>query len=120
MQIMEMPKTNFGKALTVTLTVIFVTVITQSIIPPSLRDYPTPESEECIGDPIVVDYPFAGGFLDPHACAPQCEDQVQRYVLYSNGQATQCQIVPGCLDWGEDRGFTCIPPGQESSDETSS
>ncbi len=64
----------------------------------------------CEGQALAVDYPYQGGMIPPHACAPQCEDNVQRYVLYSNGKATQCQMLPGCLDWGEDQGVTCVMP----------
>lgn len=67
-----------------------------------------PESgKPCEGVPLEVDYPFHGGMNPPHACKPQCDDDVQRYILYSNGMATQCQLLPGCLDWGEDQGVTC-------------
>lgn len=67
------------------------------------------ENQKCIGTAIRVDYPFYGGMIEPHACAQQCEDNMQHYILYTNGQATQCQILPGCLDWGEDQGVTCSP-----------
>ncbi len=71
------------------------------------------ENQPCEGKALPVDYPYHGGMLTPHACAPQCEDKAQRYILYTNGKATQCQTVPGCLDWGEDQGVTCIPPKAE-------
>lgn len=111
---MKSPRTTFGKVLGLFLVVVFVMVIAQGFIRPGFKEYEPPETAECLGTPISVDYPYAGGFLDPHACADQCEDQQQHYVLYSNGQATQCQILPGCLDWGEDRGVTCVPPGVSS------
>lgn len=66
-------------------------------------------NQACIGTPIEVDYAYHGNMLAPHACAQQCNTNVQRYVLYTNGKATQCQTLPGCLDWGEDQGVTCIP-----------
>ena len=68
------------------------------------------ENQPCEGEPIEVNYAYYGGMHSPHGCAPQCEDGKQRYLLYTNGKATQCQKVPGCLDWGEDQGVTCIPP----------
>lgn len=117
---MKVPQSNFGKVLTLFLVVVFVMVITQSFMTPGLEDYEAPVTEECLGTPIKVDYPFEGGFLDPHACASQCNDQQQHYVLYSNGEATQCQILPGCLDWGEDRGVTCAVPGQVPASSTTS
>ncbi len=110
-----MPRSTYGKALGLFLIIVFVTVITQSFIRPTAGDYEAPASAECVGTPIKVDYPFAGGFLEPHACASQCQDMQQHYILYDNGKATQCQILPGCLDWGEDRGVTCVVPGTASS-----
>ena len=71
------------------------------------------ENQPCEGTPIEVDYPYYGGMLQPHACKPQCDGDEQRYVLYTNGKATQCQKLPGCLDWGEDQGVTCVPPDLE-------
>lgn len=74
------------------------------------HQYKPKKGQPCEGIPITVDYPFHGGMLQPHACKPQCQDGTQRYVLYTNGKATQCQKPPGCLDWGEDNGVTCEPP----------
>ena len=65
----------------------------------------------CEGLPLTVSYPYAGGFLEPHACAIQCQDQQQRYIVYNNGFATQCEKLPGCRDLGEDRGVKCVPAG---------
>lgn len=100
-----------------TLGVLLVIVIAQTLLP---RQYVPQEpqvvpEQVCTGEPIVVDYPFEGGYLDPWACKVQCDDGRQRYVLYSNGLATQCETPPGCNDLGEDRGVTCVPP--ESSRE---
>lgn len=64
----------------------------------------------CKGQPIVVPYSYRGSDLSPHACAVQCEDQIQRYVLYTDGFATQCEPVPGCFDEGEDEGVVCTIP----------
>jgi hypothetical protein len=68
------------------------------------------DGDPCIGEPITVNYAYNRGVLEPHACQPQCADGRQRYILYSNDLATQCQTPPGCNDWGEDRGVTCVPP----------
>jgi hypothetical protein len=70
---------------------------------------PTPPAGSCLGEPIVVDYAYSG-WLEPHACAVQCEDDEPRYILYTDGKATQCQTPPGCNDEGEDRGIFCEPP----------
>lgn len=70
--------------------------------------------ESCVGEPLFVDYPFEGGYIDDHACAVQCEDRIQRYIMYRNNRATQCELLPGCLDKGEDSGQTCEPPTLES------
>ena len=81
----------------------------------ALTDAPIPDSQPkeppkpCAGEPIVVDYPYDGAFLEPWECQIQCEDKVQRHILYKNGKATQCEKLPGCLDWGEDHGETCVP-----------
>lgn len=95
------------------LAVLLIVVVVQAVIP--REDY-VPEEREpveeqaCIGTPIRVDYAFNGGYLDPWACQEQCTDNQPRYVLYSNGQATQCETPPGCNDFGEDNGITCTPP----------
>jgi hypothetical protein len=73
----------------------------------------------CVGEPITVNYDFQGGYIEDHACKPQCGTEQQRYVLYKNGKATQCQTLPGCNDTGEDQGVSCIPPGASSSVSTS-
>lgn len=68
----------------------------------------------CVGEAIAVAYPYGGGQHDPHECRVQCEDGKRRYILYTNDLATQCQPPPGCSDWGEDMGVTCVPPGESS------
>lgn len=68
---------------------------------------PPPPPKDCEGRPLYVEYAYESGNKDPHACAIQCEDDIQRYLVYSDGFATQCEMLPGCLDWGEDRGVTC-------------
>ena len=102
--------TPHGKAFALLIVVIAGVLLYQSLIADSSKQEFKPEPDQaCEGTPIAVDYPFYGGMLQPHACQQQCEDHVQHYVLYSNGKATQCQRLPGCLDWGEDQGVTCIP-----------
>jgi hypothetical protein len=68
--------------------------------------------QPCRGEPIFVDYPYQDSYFGPHTCRVQCDDQRQRFIAYSDGKATQCQDLPGCLDWGEDRRITCTPPAQ--------
>lgn len=70
----------------------------------------TVTEEPCKGDSIVVNYPFGGAIASPHECKVQCIEGGIRYILYSNGSATQCETPPGCNDWGEDHNVTCIPP----------
>ncbi len=72
----------------------------------------TPQEPEtaCTGEPIVVDFPYLGTVNDPWTCQVQCGDQKQRFILYSNGKATECEELPGCNDRGEDSGITCTPP----------
>jgi hypothetical protein len=91
--------------------ILIATAVTR-VFPPAYR---TPEedilpSSACIGEPLVVDFPYLGTVNEPWTCKVQCEDGKRRYILYSNGKATQCQDPPGCNDTGEDTGVTCIPP----------
>lgn len=105
---------NFQRAIFGILGVLLLVVIVQSVVPKSY----TPEQKDpvvevaCEGTPIQVSYAFTGGYLEPWACQQQCDDQIQHYVLYSNGKATQCETLPGCNDWGEDNGQTCTPPAE--------
>lgn len=110
----------FGNVFQIFIILVLIIVVVQSFIRPNNSQSAPPLNVECIGEALEVDYPFQGGFLEPHACKPQCDDGKQRYILYSNGKATQCQMIPGCLDWGEDRGVTCIPSGQMPSSEEAS
>lgn len=73
------------------------------------------DGEPCIGEPIEVDYAYDYKIMEPHACKPQCTDGKQRYILYTNGLATQCEMLPGCNDTGEDRRVTCVVPESASS-----
>ena len=66
--------------------------------------------EECIGEPIAVSDPYVGTVIEEWSCEVQCTDKKQHYLLYSNGVATQCETLPGCNDYGEDRGIRCRPP----------
>jgi hypothetical protein len=100
----------YGKAVATVIAVIFGVLIFQSFIADTSKNEFKPEPDQaCEGTPIEVTYPYYGGMLQPHACKPQCDDGLQHYILYTNGKATQCQKIPGCLDWGEDQGVTCIP-----------
>lgn len=71
---------------------------------------PGPPEQDCVGEPILVSYPYRGTVEEPHACLPQCQDGKRRYILYANGKATQCEDPPDCNDYGEDRGVICKPP----------
>lgn len=107
-------RTLFGKAFVALAAAIVIVLIYESFVEDnSGTEFKPKENQPCEGTPIEVDYPYYGGMLQPHACKPQCEDQEQHYILYTNGKATQCQKLPGCLDWGEDQGVTCVPPPVE-------
>lgn len=98
------------KAVVLFLILVLLVVFRQSLYRSSLEQHDL-VPPVCEGAPLPVSYPYAGGFLEPHACAMQCQDQIQRYVVYSNGFATQCEKLPGCRDLGEDQGVICVPPG---------
>jgi len=100
---------------------LLVIVILQSVVPQEYVSTPQEPVQlgSCLGDPIEVDYAYTGTVADPWTCQVQCEDDVPRYILYTNGRATQCETPPGCNDYGEDHGITCQPPGQESAVGTS-
>ena len=92
---------------------ILLIVIAESLIPrsgtPLVVDKPA-QDQNCQGTPIYVTYPYQGGMLDPWECKVQCDDKKQRYIVYTNGKATPCEVLPGCLDYGEDYDITCTPP----------
>jgi len=103
-------QTPYGKSVVTLIAVISGVLLYQSFLADTSKsEFKPKENQECEGEPIAVNYPYYGGMLQPHACKPQCDDGIQHYVLYTNGKATQCQKIPGCLDWGEDQGVTCIP-----------
>lgn len=95
-----------------TLAVLLLVVGIQSIVPQSYTPRPQEPIVEvpCIGQPITVDFAYTGAVNDPWTCQEQCTDDQPRYILYSNGKATQCETPPGCNDTGEDSGVTCTPP----------
>lgn len=101
---------RFRTVLTAFLVIIFAMVIVQAFTTKDAEEYKPKPDQPCVGEPLQVNYPYYGGSNDPHECQVQCDDQIQRYLVYTNGKATQCQILPGCLDWGEDQGVTCDPP----------
>lgn len=88
-------------------------LMVQAVLPESALPVPPPTlpTGTCLGQPIVVDYAYSG-WLQPHACKVQCADDDPRYILYTDGRATQCQRPPGCNDEGEDKGIFCDPPTQ--------
>ncbi len=103
-------QTGYGKAVLILITAIAVTLCYESFVADKTgSEFKPKPNQPCEGTPIEVDYPYHGGMLGPHACEEQCDTTTQRYVLYTNGKATQCQRLPGCLDWGEDQGVTCVP-----------
>ena len=108
-------QTRYGKAIVVLTIAISATLAHESFVADKTgSEFKPKPNQTCEGTPIEVDYPYHGGMLGPHACEPQCDDKEQHFVLYTNGKATQCQKLPGCLDWGEDQGVTCLP----SADKT--
>ena len=104
-------QTPLQKSLATAAAIIAVTVVYQSIRIPVTPPPGPPRAPvtPCVGEPIVVDYGFYGGYIDPHACKVQCTEGGTRYIQYNNGKATQCETPPGCNDWGEDNGVECAP-----------
>ncbi len=103
---------KLDRIITIVCAVILVIVGVQSLFP---RSYvpapPAPPAEltACVGDPIEVDFAFNGTVNDPWTCQVQCSDNKPRYILYTNGRATQCETPPGCNDIGEDNNIPCLP-----------
>ncbi len=98
-------------------TLILLTVAIQAFFPAqyvSVPQVPKTPVIACAGAPIVVDFPFTGGVNEPWTCKVQCDDDEPRYILYTNGKATQCEIPPGCNDTGEDSNITCTPPANST------
>lgn len=92
----------------------------QWILPERVPTLEPPEPQaECKGEPIFVDFAYNGGVNEPWTCRVQCDDQKQRYVVYTNGTATQCEDLPGCNDWGEDNGVTCTAPMANQTEASS-
>ncbi|UPA22628.1 hypothetical protein K8942_00225 [Candidatus Peribacteria bacterium] len=92
---------------------ILLIVAVQSLFPRAYVPAPPPPPQEigtCTGEPILVDFAFTGGVNEPWTCREQCDDNEPRYILYTNGRATQCETPPGCNDTGEDNNITCVPP----------
>lgn len=96
-----------------TLAVLLLVVAIQSVVPKTYVPRPKEPVVEvpCKGNPIKVDFAYSGTVNDPWTCKVQCDDDKPRYILYSNGKATQCETPPGCNDSGEDNGITCTAPG---------
>ncbi len=91
-------------------------VVLQSVFPSTAIPKPKPVAPAlaCIGTAIPVAYAYLGTVNDPWDCKVQCDDQRPRYILYTNGKATQCETPPGCNDFGEDNAITCNPPNIQS------
>lgn len=94
------------------LCIVMIAIVTLQSYRPFRYTTPTPPvvEEPCIGAPIAVTVPFTGAVNDPWTCQVQCADDKPRYILYTNGKATQCETPPGCNDYGEDHGTTCALP----------
>lgn len=108
---MKNTHTLVGVFLGLVLLLLFVTTI-QRINVDDAKPTPVAQSKKvpCKGEPIFVDENYYGDTLEPHSCAEQCNNNKQRYLLYKNGRATQCETPPGCNDIGEDKGIECLPP----------
>lgn len=90
---------------------IFLILIYQGLRVARIPAVTPPEAEAaCIGEPIVVNFPYLGTVNDPWTCQVQCAEGKEKFILYTNGKATQCEELPGCNDRGEDDGVTCAPP----------
>lgn len=90
---------------------IILLLAVQWIIPPRMPEVKLPDPlADCVGEPLSVPYAYTGGVNEPWACQVQCDDQKQRYLSYTNGVFTQCEMLPGCNDTGEDSGVTCRAP----------
>lgn len=92
--------------------VLLFIVVVQSVTPATFKPRPKIPVVEvpCKGKPITVDFAYTGSVNDPWSCKEQCDDDQPRYLLYTNGKATQCEVPPGCNDAGEDSGQTCTVP----------
>lgn len=108
---------TFDRSVIGILGVLALIVIVQSLMPREYVSQPREPVVEkpCTGQAIQVAFPYTGSINDPWTCKEQCDDNKPRYILYSNGKATQCETPPGCNDIGEDRGITCTPPGGNSA-----
>jgi|CXWL01.1.fsa_nt_gi hypothetical protein len=98
--------------------VILLIVVVQSLRPATYTPVPPAPPAvvgDCVGTPISIDVPYVGATVDPWTCKAQCENDKARYILYSNGKATQCETPPGCNDTGEDTGIMCNPPSLKST-----
>ncbi len=107
---------NLERIVAGTLGALLLVVAVQSLFPRAYVPEPKPPVVEvpCLGTPINVDFAYNGTVNEPWSCQEQCEDDQPRYLLYTNGKATQCQVPPGCNDTGEDTGVTCVPPNATS------
>lgn len=96
------------------LTVLLLVVAAETLIPRAYKPEPEEQivQEPCEGEAIIVDFAYTGAINDPWTCQVQCQDDRPRYILYTNGKATQCETPPGCNDIGEDTGVTCEAPAE--------
>ena len=90
--------------------VVFIVLLTQVLLPERVPVPTPPAITPCRGEPIATDFAFTGTIHEQWTCKKQCDDREVHYILYSNGKATQCEDLPGCNDFGEDKNITCTPP----------
>ncbi|MDD5469194.1 MAG: hypothetical protein PHO92_00105 [Candidatus Peribacteraceae bacterium] len=123
----------YGIILAITVVVVLQTTTEYKVFPVTSQEPTVTQDGErqapqlepgqtCKGEPIYVDYkwPHSENGLDfnnPWECQIQCEDEKRYYIYYANGVGTQCDVLPECLDLGEDQGVTCNPPKSDQPDE---
>ena len=70
-------QTPYTKALAaVTLAVLVVLAYDAFLRADPADKYKPKPGQPCEGQALAVDYPYHGGMLSPHACAPQCGDGI--------------------------------------------
>ena len=91
--------------------VIVLLILTwHALNPASMMKPPKTDEVPCVGQPITVSYSYKHKQESPFECKVQCGGNNPRYILYTNGLATQCEEPPGCTDYGEDFDITCVAP----------
>lgn len=104
---------NLEKSITGMCIAIVLIVAVQAFLPENYKTPPpTPPAKmvDCRGAAIPLNQPYLGVPIEPWTCKIQCDDGKPRFILYSNGKATQCDTPPACFDSGEDNNIECKPP----------